>query len=35
MGTGGAFSFWVKRQGREDDHSPPTSAARLHGVVLS
>jgi hypothetical protein len=25
MGTGG-LSLWVKRPGREDDHSPPSSA---------
>jgi hypothetical protein len=42
----GALSLGVKRQGREDDHSPPSSAKvknawkytstiRLHGVVLS
>jgi hypothetical protein len=43
MGTGGSFPG-VKRQGRESDHSLPTSAEvkkmwissiRLHGVMLN
>jgi hypothetical protein len=31
----GALSPGVKRPGCEADHSPPTNAIRLHGVVLN
>jgi hypothetical protein len=34
MGTGG-FSQWIKRLGREADHSPPTSAeVKKRGLII-
>jgi hypothetical protein len=34
MGTGGSFHGGVKRQGREDDHSPPSGAEVKNGGAI-